>query len=305
MIYLREFGDLWFCSIEESKVTTISRLSFLTVAAAFVVAASCGQNVPPAVKQTVDHTQHKQPEHQHGATGEKGSPASLMLTADPVKPTAAQPAKLRLMLHDATGKMLKDFEPTHEKLAHLIVVRHELDEFAHLHPAVDAEGNLTVDHTFPVGGKYHLFVDYKAAGKAAATAQTTLVVEGESPAAAPLALNVPGTVQGDGYSAAVSFNSSADKSRVMTFKIHDQNGSEVKDLEPYLGAMGHLVVLSSDATNYVHAHPLTETANGGTVEFEVHFPGPGLYKAWGQFQRNGQVFTIPAVVQIKSDQHAH
>ena len=285
--------------------TLSSRLAFVTVAAVFAIAAGCGRNAPPAVKQTDDHTAHKQPEHQHGAMPEKGSPASLVLTADPAKPTAAQPAKLRLMLHDAMGKMLKDFEPTHEKLAHLIIVRHELDEFAHLHPAVDAEGNLTVDHTFPVGGKYHLFLDYKAAGKAPATAETTIDVEGESPTAAPLALNVPGTVQGDGYSAAISFNSSADKSRVMTFKIHDQNGNEVKDLEPYLGAMGHLVVLSSDAKNYVHAHPLTEAANGGTVEFEVHFPGPGLYKAWGQFQRNGQVFTIPAVVQIKSDQHAH
>lgn len=284
--------------------TMASRLAFVTVAAAIAVAAGCGRNAPPTVKQTDEHAAHKQPEHQHGAMPESLA-ASLVLTADPVKPTASQPAKLRLMLHDATGKMLKDFEPTHEKLAHLIIVRHELDEFAHLHPSVDAEGNLSVDHTFPVGGKYHFFLDYKAAGKSPATAQTTIEVEGESPAGVPLSLDVPGTVKGDGYAATVSFNSAADKSRVMTFKIHDQEDNEVKDLEPYLGAMGHLVVLSSDAKNYVHAHPLTDAANGGTVEFEIHFPGPGLYKSWGQFQRNGRVFTIPAVVQIKSAQHTH
>lgn len=285
--------------------TILSRPALLALAAALIFAASCGRSAPPAVQQTDDHTEHGQEEHKHGAMPQNSSSVSLVLATDPMKATASQPAKLRLMLHDAMGNMLKDFEPTHEKLAHLIIVRQELDEFAHLHPAVDAEGNLSVDHTFPIGGKYHLFLDYKAAGKPPATAQTTIDVEGNSPTAAPLALNVPGTVQGDDYTAAVSFNSSANKSRVMTFKIRDQTGSEVSDLEPYLGAMGHLVVLSSDAKNYVHAHPLTEVPNGGTVEFEVHFPGSGMYKAWGQFQRNGRVFTIPAVVQIKSDQHAH
>ena len=69
--------------------------------------------------------------------------------------------------------------------------------------------------------------------------------------------------------------------------------------------MGHLVVLSADGTKYVHAHPLTAQASTGTVEFEVHFPEPGTYKVWGQFQRGGKVFTIPAVIGIEAGSHQH
>ena len=69
--------------------------------------------------------------------------------------------------------------------------------------------------------------------------------------------------------------------------------------------MGHLVVLSADGAQYVHAHPLTEKSPDGKVEFEVHFPGPGIYKAWGQFQRDGKVVTIPAVVKIEATVQHH
>jgi hypothetical protein len=50
---------------------------------------------------------------------------------------------------------------------------------------------------------------------------------------------------------------------------------------------------------------LTEKAPDGKVEFEAHFPGPGIYKAWGQFQRDDKVFMIPAVVKIETADHQH
>lgn len=47
----------------------------------------------------------------------------------------------------------------------------------------------------------------------------------------------------------------------------------------------------------------TAVAPDGKVEFEVHFPGPGTYKGWGQFQRGDHVFTIPAVVKVGAGAH--
>lgn len=43
----------------------------------------------------------------------------------------------------------------------------------------------------------------------------------------------------------------------------------------------------------MHAHAETLTAPDGQVKFAAHIARPGIYKGWGQFQRQGQVFAIP------------
>jgi Cu+-exporting ATPase len=63
--------------------------------------------------------------------------------------------------------------------------------------------------------------------------------------------------------------------------------------------MGHLVVIGAKTGEYVHAHPESGTAPDGKVLFAVHFKQPGLYKAWGQFQRQGRVFTVPVVLSVE------
>lgn len=264
-----------------------------------VVTGCSGQSKPP-VKSPDKHE-----EHSHGMEMSAESAAQLVLSSTPERPSAGEPVELRIMLHDASGQMIKEFEQTHTKLAHLIIVREGLDEFAHLHPTVDESGNMKVTHTFPSGGSYLIFLDHKPAGKPAATAQAKLAVKGHSPQAPALEPNVPGTIEGDGLQAKVSMRASADKAQVVSFQVKDSEGKATSDLQPYLGAMGHLVVLSADGGKYVHAHPITERAPDGNVEFEVHFPGPGTYKGWGQFQRGGKVFTIPAVMQVEGGAPHH
>lgn len=48
-------------------------------------------------------------------------------------------------------------------------------------------------------------------------------------------------------------------------------------------------------------HSNNRTAPDGAVEFAAHIPKPGIYKAWGQFQRNGTVFTVPYVLKHEVD----
>ena len=73
----------------------------------------------------------------------------------------------------------------------------------------------------------------------------------------------------------------------------------MNDLETYLGALGHLVIVSENGQEYVHAHPDDGSdAAGGRVAFDAHFTKPGLYKGWGQFQRAGEVLTVPFVARI-------
>lgn len=262
------------------------------------VSGCTGQSKPPG-KAPDAHGEHGA----HGSKMTAEKTTQLILSTTPERPRAGESVDLKIMLHDPTGQMLKEFEPTHTKLAHLIIVREGLDEFAHLHPTVENTGAMTTTHTFPSGGSYLVFLDYKPAGMPAATAHAKFVVEGDSPPAPTLKPNVPGTINGDGLQAEVAMRASEEKAQIITFKVQDESGESLNDLQQYLGAMGHLVVLSADGGQYVHAHPLTETAPDGKVEFEVHFPGPGTYKGWGQFQRGDQVFTIPAVVKVGTGAH--
>lgn len=279
----------------------------LAAAIAIVGAGGCTGQSPPSAKPADEHAGHGQAanKNDHAAGGHRaGEAMELMVSTKPQELQVGQPTKLSLMLHDAAGKMLKEFDVTHEKLAHFILIREGLDEFAHVHPEVDAKGNITIEHTFPVAGNYHVFLDYQPKGGAAATAHQQINVLGDVAAAPALQVNVPGNIAIDNLVAKVSLKSGSENT-VASFELRDADGTAVTDLQPYLGAMGHLVVVSADGAKYVHAHPLTETPGSNEVKFAVHFPAPGLYKMWGQFQRDDKIITIPAVAEYGSAEHAH
>jgi hypothetical protein len=123
---------------------------------------------------------------------------------------------------------------------------------------------------------------------------------GDSPPAPELIPNAPGKVAGTGLKADVAFpKAKAGEVTKITFALLDSTDKPVTDLQPYLGAMGHLVVISADGKLYVHAHPVEGTAANGVVEFAAHFSRPGIYKGWGQFQRAGQVHTVPFVLKVE------
>jgi hypothetical protein len=103
-----------------------------------------------------------------------------MVQTDPASVEAGKPATLKLMIHDATGAMVKSFDVVHEEKVHLIIVRDGLDQFAHIHPTVDATGNLTAKFTFPTGGTYRLYADHQPTGGNQATATAELKVAGEA-----------------------------------------------------------------------------------------------------------------------------
>jgi hypothetical protein len=71
-------------------------------------------------------------------------------------------------------------------------------------------------------------------------------------------------------------------------------------LQPYLGAVGHVVILSEDTEQYLHVHPVEELAKGPEARFVTSFPKAGRYKVWAQFQRNDKVMTVSYVVEVGS-----
>ena len=68
------------------------------------------------------------------------------------------------------------------------------------------------------------------------------------------------------------------------------------DLQPYLGAFGHLVALRSGDLAYLHVHPDGEPGDGSTkpgpdVAFGAEVPSAGDYHLYLDFKHDGVVRT--------------
>ena len=67
-------------------------------------------------------------------------------------------------------------------------------------------------------------------------------------------------------------------------------------LQPYLGALGHLVVLRAGDLAYTHVHPHHDDAAGSAVAFAATAPSSGRYLAYFDFQVDGVVRTAAFVL---------
>jgi hypothetical protein len=76
----------------------------------------------------------------------------------------------------------------------------------------------------------------------------------------------------------------------LTFRI-SRDGRPVSDLQPYLGAFGHLVALHAPDLSYSHVHPNGEDRRGGLITFDTEFHTHGTYRLFLQFQTAGRVHT--------------
>jgi hypothetical protein len=234
-----------------------------------LVVAGCSRTKAPS---EVDHDQHELDHHEHHGAAHQHS--MLMVTTDPLIPIAGDRVALKLMIHTPEGTMVDDFDIVHEKQVHLMIVREGLDEFAHVHPAVDDQGNLSISHTFSKAGKYRFYADYKPRGESPALATAQIEVTGEPSPAPALVVNAPGEVTADGLVAQVELNDAkGGQESEIRFRLANEAGQAIDNLQPYLGARGHLVVISADGEQYVHAHPVDAPTAANEIVFLSHYRG--------------------------------
>jgi hypothetical protein len=71
----------------------------------------------------------------------------------------------------------------------------------------------------------------------------------------------------------------------------------VTDLQPYLGALGHLVAIRDGDLAYLHVHPLDEAAGSGgpQVRFAVEVPTAGTYGLYFDFAHGDEVRTASTI----------
>jgi hypothetical protein len=211
---------------------------------------------------------------------------------------------LHFQIKDPAGFEVRHLQVVHEKLLHLMIVSHDLSRFEHVHPVPDVDGRFTLHHRFPTGGRYVLFHDFTPDSVGMQVVPVELTVDGAVPPVVPLRVDDDRAKRVDGIDVALAHTPLApDIECRLTFTL-TRGGRPLTDLEPFLGAMGHLVMISEDRSMYVHSHPLETTATGGRVEFKARFERTGRYKAWGQFQRRGRVLTVPFVIDVALDEKA-
>jgi len=251
------------------------------------------------------------------------------LTTDHNEIVAQQPTSLILNVKNAKGDLVRDLQIVHEKPIHLILVSDDLAEFNHLHPEPQPDGSYRAGFTFPHGGTYQLYADFTPTGTSQIVERYNVEVGGTPAQRVALAEDKSFTKSSGGLRVNMQPAGPlrAGREVLLNFNVTDEaTGKPVTDLQQYLGALAHFVIITEDTSKYLHVHPMEAGAMPGmndegmmgkmdeqmkvepgdraaskvTVSAHTTFPDAGLYKLWAQFQRGGRVITVPFVVRVTS-----
>jgi Cu+-exporting ATPase len=241
-----------------------------------------------------------------------GLEVRLDLPAD-VRP--GRPTELVATVVDsATGEPIEDLTRSHEAWMHLIATREDLGTFAHVHPQPTGRpGQLAVELTFPTAGRYVVNTEFRRQGEMGDVHQRqVLTVAGTAPE--PVVLEAgPRTVVVDGVRVELAGTAEVGGVSDLDFAFTDEaTGRPVDDLQPYLAAAGHVVVMRADGQTFAHEHAEVTDEDGRPVfalpgqtfgpELDVHaeFATAGTYRLWAQFRlADGDVITVPFTVEAR------
>jgi Cu+-exporting ATPase len=230
---------------------------------------------------------------------------------DEIRP--GEPTEVTVEVRDAdTGELVEDLVRTHQVWMHMIITRADLGTFAHIHPEpTETNGTFTVTAEFPTAGNYSIHTEFRRQGQMADVLDSReLTVAGNAPtltrlSAADVREQVVNGVR-------IQLDGTAHVAETSDFTLRFSNaatGEPVTDLQPYLGAAGHVVVMRGDGTRFGHRHAETfddedrpvaampGTTFGPDLDLHVTFEVAGTYRLWAQFRlADGTVVTAPFTV---------
>jgi hypothetical protein len=287
----------------------------IAVVITFLIAQSCSLSTKTnetAVEAVTNHQEeHEMKDTNHGHDAHSTNQASHLNQSVFAKAELTTPGNiapntdvpLTIKIQDSTGKAIENFDKFQEKLMHLIMVSDDLQFFSHLHPNYKNKGRFEIKSQFPQPGNYTFFCDYKPSGKSEQISVLKVQVPGNTLSPSKINLSHTKTFANTKVDLILSQTKvKAGEEVTVMFHLEDTaNNQPVTDLQPYLGEAGHLVIVRQSPVlteaNYIHAHALKGTP-AGKIHFMTRFPQPGMYKLWGQFQRNGEVVTADFWVNV-------
>lgn len=247
----------------------------------------------------------------------------MEVTSKPAGIDPNQPAIFKYIVKNDKDEVLKNYSVVHEKIMHFIVVRRDLQYFQHLHPTFDkATGEYTIAVTFPADGPYRLFPDFTPAKSEDNPEQLTVTLNTDvnvgdmgkykAQAVTPDTENAKNV---NDYKVSYNLPNELKAEKEFSYNLAvEKNGKPVTDLENYLGALGHGVILSEGDLDFIHTHAgevgqgdsakmdhgaMTmekETTKGPKIDFSTTLPEKGVYKIFTQFQHEGKIITTDHVI---------
>ena len=200
-------------------------------------------------------------------------------------------SSIKIFLKDKAGNPIDELEVNHEKELHLIIVDEQLQKYYHVHPQRTGKGEFTIENNLP-DGFYKAFIDIKPKNFVYKVEPVPFIVGNPIPPLHGHELNPDTNLSKtiDGETVALNISSyNAGEPVTLSFDLDQTN------LTPYLGAMGHVVILDEYGKEFLHVHP----SNDKEPIFETSFDKPGIYKIWAEFKQNGTVRAFPFVIAIK------
>jgi hypothetical protein len=259
---------------------------------------------------------------ERATSGTKPRPYQVQLKTSPGQIKAGEPVSLQISVlsnlekRDATGRpsgkrellKVREFDTIHERQLHLIIVRRDLNFFTHQHPEMLSDGTFVLSgFVFPTAGEYQLFFDTAPKGAGGQVLMNSVAVEGKRVTSPSSSAPSSSTKQVGEITVALKDPSSLQPRRTLPFAVtlQDSNGP-VRDLQPYLGAMGHMIMINEDAQTFVHSHPderNTDNGRNGEIVFLVRPPKPGRYRIWVEFRRNEKVQVAEFTLEVTDAQN--
>lgn len=286
-------------------MTAPARLAAFGLAAAVALGggAALGATAGPAPASTPNvHSDHEEspmspttltpiPAAGHGTHA--ASAADYRIDASTTLLAAGAPQRFAFRVVDLAGATVTRFEDRHDRPMHLIVVSHDLADYAHLHPQLAEDGTWSTELPALDPGGYRVIADTVPADGPDLALTVDLVVPGVA-AGRPLP-DPTGTVVVDDLAVTLDLTATTDGS---TAELTVRRDGAVVEPDPYLGARGHLVAIDASDLGYLHVHP---TEGDGPVSFAMAEPAPGRYRLFFDFSVDGKVRTAAFTVDIATD----
>jgi P-type Cu+ transporter len=266
-----------------------------------------GTGMPMRPAMSVMMTAETEPIH----TEDAGVEISVHVPADV---TPGRPTHVTVRVTDVeTGALVRDIGLSHEAWMHLIATRDDLGTFTHVHPEpAGTSGEFSVELTFPTAGRYLLHTELRRRGAMTDLIERHEVVVGDPSTVDTVVLQpTPREQVVDSVRVTLHGDVEVGDDSELTFTFADAvTGAPITDLEPFLAAAGHVVVMPADTSSFAHEHAEAEDAQGRPVfalpgqrfgpelDFHFRFPTAGRYQLWAQFQAaDGTVLTVPFTVE--------
>jgi len=249
---------------------------------------------------------------------------ALEFETEPSWPRAGETLTLSFrVFHPGTGELVRDFAMVHDQRYHLFLISLDMQHFEHIHPVLKDDGSWTIDVVLPRPGYYKVlsdFVPQGGTGQFIARPLVTADYDGDLVAdSASLEVEPSASKTVGNMTATLALDPPAFIAGLyghLNFYLTDaRTGEPITDLQPYLGAFGHTLILSEDMVDYVHSHPIDldadfdensgpmlfmipmgvdpATLSGGpAVTFDGLMPRTGRFRAFTQFRWHDELHTF-------------